>query len=271
MTKLQSSNQMQLFSSIVKNISDSKKYQDLSLETLNRIVTSNAHKYKNAKDIEKNSRKDLHIIWDAFYLKRPDYSKLTVSIQSNDITESFVKDLLSYHSSTNERASIIKEFYKEIFKLLGNPSIIVDIGCGFNPLTIMFMPIKNCKYFAFDIDKAEVDFLNSVAPLIFKQQNINVEFKAEVRDILIDSFPETDVYFLLKIVPVIEQQKKGFVKEFVVRHPGKRLVISFPKESISGKKINMEKFYSNWFETNFKELKFQRLDFTNELVYILES
>lgn len=243
-------------SKIIENISKSKKYKDLYIKTIERIVFETSRRYSKEKEIETNSKKVLHQIWDSYYLKQIDFKKIDAMS---------LEEILNFHSSTKERFPFLEEFYKQIFDITGKPKSIVDIGCGFNPLTIPYMHLEQCDYNAFDIDKEEIDFLNSYVPQI---EN-TVNFKATVGDIFTDSFPNTDIVFLFKIIPVIELQKKGFIQEFIANQQARFFVITFPKLSIGGREKGMGEFYSNWFEETFQGQSFRKIEFPNELVYIL--
>lgn len=78
---------------------------------------------------------------------------------------------------------------------------------------------------------------------------------------------------MFKIVPLIENQKTGRIKEIISKLSSKYIVITYPLKSISGKKINMYETYSKSFvqliPTNFKLIGKKRFD--NELIFILEK
>jgi 16S rRNA (guanine(1405)-N(7))-methyltransferase len=81
----------------------------------------------------------------------------------------------------------------------------------------------------------------------------------------------TDVAFLFKLIPVLEQQKKGLAYWLIDSLRAKTVVITFPIKSLSGRKKDMEQFYSSQFEQNLPE-SFDILTkeiVGSELVYIV--
>ncbi len=189
-------------------------------------------------------------------------------LNSQKIKEA-VLPLLNLQSSTKERIPILDDFYKEIFKVTGKPKTIVDLGSGLNPLTFLWMELeKDAKYFAFDIDINQAEFLKS----IFKILNIN-QVKIGLRDILVDEFPKTDVAFFFKVLPLLEHQQKGSSLNALQKQNSKFLVVSFPTKSISGRQKGMIDFYSKQFQDLIRNQPWQskKLLFENELVFIIKK
>lgn len=264
---------------IVDKILNSKKYRDIYRPTVERIVSDSIKKYGSQGEsrVEKESRELMHQVWGAFYSNRPDFDKLLRKFSDLEIESEedhsrsrVVEGLLRIHTSTVERMKFIEEFYQKIFEITGIPKTIQDIGCGFTPLSIEYMKVpSNIKYKAYDIDLAEIEFLNEISKIVFPEYDLT--FKPA--DILIDKFEKSDVIFLLKTLPILERQKKGATEYVLDNLKCKFMVVSFPLKSLSGREVGMARFYSENFEEilSKRKLKFHRLEFSNELVYVIKS
>ncbi|MGB9597802.1 MAG: hypothetical protein ACPL7B_16070, partial [Candidatus Poribacteria bacterium] len=175
--------------------------------------------------------------------------------------------ILSLQSSTYERINILNDFYEQIFSIIEKPSSIIDHACGLNPLTYFWMKLNdNVKYQAYDIDSDLIWFLNSIFKL-FELNNIEVK----LGDVLLDEFGYADVVFMLKLLPILEQQKKGSSLSVIKKQKCKYLIVSFPIKSLSGNEKGMIKFYSNWFKKTIEgeNWKFREILFNTELVFVL--
>lgn len=259
---------------ITERILQSKKYKDIYSKTIDRIVGDAIFRY-GEKRAEDEAKKTLHQVWGAFYSSRPDFGKLLDKINKLELKDeasvkSIVSELLWIHSSTAERANFIEEFYKKIFEITGKPKSIIDLACGFNPLAVIFMDLDpNTDYKAYDIDAAEIKFLTE----IFQVLDTRPRPAFKLGDVLSDSFENSDVVFLLKAIPVLENQIKGSTEVILNNLKCKFLVVSFPLKSLSGKEVGMSKFYSENFEKILgnRNLHHEKLEFENELVYVINQ
>lgn len=246
---------------ILEEIKKTKSYSDISIYTIQRLVNDGISKYKKEKDVVKYVKKELHITWGAFFKQDISFDKYLENPE----------ELLDIHSSTRERKEFVSTFYNLIFQNIPiSIHNIADYGCGLNPLNIPQMNLPNgCNYFAYDIYEAEIDFLNKYIQKHFK----DINFNGEVRDIFQDDSREYDVTFLLKILPVLEEQKKNCSIEILKKINTKYFVVSFPLKSLSGKNVGMDNFYTKNFETLLSSIKYQytKLLFENEAVYIVKK
>ncbi|MDP3093768.1 MAG: hypothetical protein Q8N16_03315 [bacterium] len=270
---------------LVKRISVAKKYRPVYLKTVERIVSVCAAKYPE-KQVEQKARNLLHQIWSVYFPIRPDFKKLLKKLKENaknmrgvggptshvlnsqKIKEA-VSPLLKLQSSTKERIPVLDDFYKEIFKVTGQPKTIIDLGCGLNPLSWPWMNLpENCHYLGFDIDKEQNDFLNNVFKLAGPKR-----FRAKLGDILVDRSPRADVIFLLKLLPLLEHQQKGISLDILKRMPAKFLVVSFPTKTISGRQKGMIDFYSKQFQDLIRNEPWEteKILFPTELVFVIKK
>lgn len=246
---------------IVNKIEISPKYKDLYNVTIERIVNLSIAKY-GEKLAEDKARTLLHQIWGAYYSSRPNWDKLEITNLEN---------ILKVHSSTSERLSFADDFYSQIFAITGIPNSIIDHACGLNPLFYKNMNLSDeVSYTAYDIDLAEIIFLNDC----FQKLKLN-NFRAFAGDVFeqtwLEQTKKTDVVFLLKALPVIEQQFKGFGKLLLEQIKSRYIVVSYPVKSLSGKSKGMRAFYNEHFSNMLGEmhLHYEKLDFGNEIVFII--
>lgn len=256
---------------LIHRISSSKKYKGVYNKTIERIVSECVQRY-GKNNAEKKARTLLHRIWSSYYIGKPDYKYLIEKIKENFTDEIRLKEtilnILAYQSSVKERIPILDIFYHRIFSITDYPSSIIDHACGLNPLTIFWMNLpKDTIYNGFDIDTNQIEFLNEAF------QIIGIENKIDIRtgDIVSDKFDYADIVFMLKLLPLLEQQRKGLSIEIMKKQQCRYMVISFPIKSLSGSEKGMIKFYSNWFESRIinEKWEIEKLIFKTELVYII--
>jgi hypothetical protein len=184
-------------------------------------------------------------------------------------------DTLPTHSSTRERLSFYPELYSKIFKITGQPKIILDLACGLNPLSLPMMELKNVTYLAFDINQGEMNVLNQFFAKL-NAKNKQLKGVARVMDIsnteLISSLPEADVAFLFKATDVLDRGKGHKVSEEVLKAiPAKYVVISFATKTMSGKKMTAPgRRWVTWMCDRLK-FKYKVIEFSNEIFYVVEK
>ncbi|MDQ1316739.1 MAG: rRNA ((1405)-N(7))-methyltransferase, partial [Candidatus Poribacteria bacterium] len=208
------------------------------------------------------------------YNQKPDYKHILNKFVSNvnnggDAKQEILK-LISIQSSTRERIPILDDFYGKIFTVTGRPSSVIEHACGFNPLTTLWMDLpENAKYQAFDIENDLIDFLKSVIDFL------NISDRIEIRqgDVLVDEFGYSDIVFMMKFLPVLEQQQKGSSIEVMQRQNCKYMVVTFPVKSMSGVEKGMSDFYSNWFKNLIKDEDWQydEILYNTELVFVVQK
>src|SRR3989344_3680232 len=74
--------------------------------------------------------------------------------------------ILSTHSSTQERLPLYEKLYAKIFSITGKPKIILDLGCGINPFSFPYMKLKECTYYAYDLNEEEIEAINNYFALV---------------------------------------------------------------------------------------------------------
>jgi len=148
------------------------------------------------------------------------------------------------HISTKERYPAVESFYSELFHHIGQPTSIVDVGCGMHPL---LFPFKNegrnvAHYTALDKDRTSISAVDAFSRVLGGDilHAVNWDIKDNwrvVRDITgIDVF---DTAFLLKLVPVVYRIERRLV-EILLDTPARVWVITGSMTSMT-KYVNIEK------------------------------
>jgi 16S rRNA (guanine(1405)-N(7))-methyltransferase len=173
--------------------------------------------------------------------------------------------LLESHQSTKERFSIYPEFYSAVWRIIGNPDTIVDLGCGMNPCSYSLLGM-NPRYEAYELSTADCEFLNTY----FKLTGINGY--AQQADLLdCKTIFVGDVCLALKLFDSLEYLRRGSTKNLLARIKTSWIVSSFPTVSLGGKKSIFAK--RTWFERLLTESArgFITLDFRGERVYVIAN
>ncbi len=258
---------------LIAEIVSSRKYASVSREVIERTCIEASKKYKKKKEVLSEAKKQLHIIYESFLTKncqsiaRKKIENYSGEDMAND--KSFSKELLSLHVSTKERLASVDETYDFIAQYITQDCILSDVGCGFNPLALPFLSNKPSRYLAYEISQETVELIN----LYFARVGID-NYRAELLDAVIFSPPgHCDLLLAFKLLPLLQQQKKGRVIEFLVSTSFEKAIVSFPIKSLSGKNKGMESFYSSFIESNLPmQITINdRKVINNELFYVLRK
>lgn len=182
--------------------------------------------------------------------------------------------LLASHQSTKERKDNYKEYYETIVQAIGEPEHVIDLGCGYNPLSYRWLGCEPC-YEASDIAQEDIDLLNE----FFKGEDIDGQ--AYTLDLLNDQqrkkrLLETtaDTVFMFKLIDTLEGQRRNITKsiidELCENQSIKNIVATFPLRSVGGKSMR-EGGKDNWFSRYIddKDLDWQRTIIGEEELYII--
>jgi 16S rRNA (guanine(1405)-N(7))-methyltransferase len=260
---------------LVRTVLKSSKYRNVCEDLIKNIGMRELSKRKNLKIAIKSTKNKLHQIGGAYFLKKPNYTfwleKLRKAKRSGneDLFRKTCAEIMSYHYSTRERLGILDEFYVRIFSLVPPVHSIMDVACGFHPLSIPWMSIpEKVTYYAYDVYKDMTSFLNEFMVVD------NVRGYAEVRDV-IQHAPEvsTDLAFILNTMPCLEQIDKMAGLKILESINANFLAVSFPAKTLGGREKNMLKHYEARFNelTREKDWNVQRLEFRSELVFLVKK
>jgi 16S rRNA (guanine(1405)-N(7))-methyltransferase len=259
---------------IVRAVLASRKYRALCPEAVRRIAASELDKRADARAALKETKGRLHQVYSAFE-REIDYEaayrrlETAYSTASGSAVEAVCRELLRRHSSTRERLSILDDFYAEIWAVTGVPLILLDLGCGLNPLTLPWMDLPvGARLFAFDIDAARVTFLNRYFDLV------GMPTLATWQDILCrPPGIEADVALLLKTSPSLERQEKGSTLRLLQALQVPFVAVSFSVKSLGGREKGMAAHYEREFLSTVagQPWRVRRLAFETELVFVVEK
>ena len=264
----------QLLHEIKKNKKYSTIADEIVLEEINNYLKKNKIEKVTKQDI-KEIRNQLHKLYSSYQTskknKRQKYFKeLEQNINNLDI----INKILSTNISTKERLEDYENIYNEIFNITGNPKIIVDIGCGLNPISYPYMNLNELTYYAFEIDNEDINFLNEFFN-IMKNQGLNG--KAQILNVRnlqeIVHLPSSDIIFLFKVIDLIDLKNHKPSEELIkiLISKTKFIVASFATKTISKKSMNFPN--RKWFELMLQRigLKFQTIKTRNEIFYVISK
>lgn len=253
---------------LVTAVSQSNKYRHVTIELISQIGQSELKKRKSVKEAIKATKNKLHQVGAAYQEGGINVDYALSLLQTDDL-KAASQTIMRQHASTAERLPILEEFYQTIFSNLPPVRSILDIACGLNPLAIPWMHLQDdVQYTAVDIYTDMIAILNQY----FVITDINGQAMAQ--DVI--SKPPimpVDVAFILKTLPVLEMIEKTAASTLLDALNAKYLIISFPLQSLGGRKKGMAAHYAHQFERwqNGRSWQSQRFDFESELVYCVKT
>lgn len=239
------------------------KYRNLSRETLARVAAWAAIRYRSDKEVLKAAKRKLHQVYAA-YLSPKAAARLAQLAAGPREPRAACLEAMSFHASTTERLPILEELYGRIFAVTGTPGRVLDLACGLHPFGLPWMGLsEGASYHAMDIDCELMALLGGFFPHLV----------AECRDILVRPPEEpADVAFLLKAVPVLEQQERGASLRLLRALRSRYAVVSFPIQSLGGRGKGMKEHYGAMAEGLIETLgtDAEVLRYPSEVFYIVE-
>jgi 16S rRNA (guanine(1405)-N(7))-methyltransferase len=223
------------------------------------------------KKIVKLTREKLHKAYGVFQENKSQVQKLLDELQSTENEHeifSIHRMLLSSVLSTKERLEFYEEMYKGIFELTGWPRSILDLGCGFNPMSFPFMGVDEVDYYAYDINEEDVEILNRY----FGIMGDDISGKARLFKFGDSTqFPKADVCFLFKVLDILDAKGHKKSEELIESLDCKWIVASFSTKTVSGRP--MEHAHRGWMDQMLKRRghEFKILEFENEIFYVIKK
>jgi 16S rRNA (guanine(1405)-N(7))-methyltransferase len=220
-------------------------------------LTKNA-KYKNTiKHIRAISRK----IYGIF---QKDVGKRNELLEKDDI-----KSLLLTHLSTKERIEVYPELYKKILKYTPLDSIL-DLACGLNPISIVYMPKLPSEYEAVDLSADDAKFLNRFF------ENKKIKGKSHAINLAVDfkkvqKLKSCHTAFLFKALDSLEAQNRNMTYEFLPLIPADVLIVSFTTVNVKQQPLTRPR--RSWFEKvcNRIDFSFETFELGNEIFYVCKK
>lgn len=246
-------------------LKSSRKYGDLCEDTLERVFLEELQKRKNLKDVDKQTRARLHQITGAFMTREQLKRARACLDRYAEGDHQALIDALTLHASTAERLPVMDELYDRTLNQMGKPTLILDLACGLNPL---YLGSKGHCARGYDIHGGTNQLVNDWAA------RCGMDVQAQTRDVTLPiDYPAADLALIMKLLPVLEQQRKGSAMQLLMQLPARHLLVSFPTRTLGGRGVGMEGQYTAWFEGNLPP-EFNVLDrfvIGTELCYLLEG
>ena len=254
---------------IASQVMDSGKYGFIARDTVLRLCQEYMPRYKSKKDVIKAVKKQLHIIHGAFFPDRCHEQAMMLIESSNISDQELSVQLMQLHPSTRERMPVLRAFYDFLAPCLKDAKTVLDIGCGFHPCTLPFMGLPDkVTYIAGDINYDTVKVVRAFFDRLHVAHDVQIlDAAGKLPDV------HADIAFLFKLIPVLEQQKKGLAYHLMDMLTAKTIIVTFPVKSLSGREKDMEQFYSSQFEKNLPAAFSiaQKAVVGMELVYIVSK
>ena len=243
----------------------SKNCREVCEAAVRRLWTEELAKRRNEKEADKAVRAAVHQMTGAFLT--PEQLKTARGLLREYLSgrEEALDEALRLHASTRERLPCAQAFYAAIFEATGRPERILDLACGFNPL---YLGAKGYCVTGYDVHKGAVDLINEWA------NACSWSVRALCADLLGENaFERADLALMMKLLPVLEQQKKGAGVRLLAEVPATWRAVTFPLRTLGGRSVGMEKHYSDWMEANVPEglNLHSRLIVDNELIYLFKE
>lgn len=280
-----------IITALVKKIKEKKEFKTVDdsfciekirqFLLLNKKIREKCALAKNYKDIErgadvralvKDIRASLRSSYGLFQRGDIETAKrlLERHAKTGESVERILPALLELHASTKERLPHYKQFFSDIFVVVGKANHILDLGCGFNPLALPWMGQTPKTYAAVELYEQDVAFIRNyfkktTRQTKFEGHTIDLE-KKEQRCALYRK--KYDVTLALKLFDLL---KKKTVEELVKNIRCRWLVASFSTTTIAGKRMNVPR--RGWFQKMLRRLgySFTTLNYENELVYLVKK
>jgi 16S rRNA (guanine(1405)-N(7))-methyltransferase len=260
---------------LVESVQANAKYRVISQALVRKLGAQELSKGRSLKDAVKATRNKLHQIGGAYQEGGISYDrwldemlKLPADLHHPAVMD-FCRQVMAEHASTKERLPILDTFFTESLSIVTPVQSILDVACGLNPLALPWMPTADgVEYFACDIYIDLVDFLNQFF------QHFGVNGRAWVCDLTVEiPDPDTQVAFVLKTLPCLEQVDKTVGNRLLPALKPKQLLVSFPARSLGGRSKGMPEYY----EAHFNQLvesqswKTEKHIFQSELAFLVQK
>jgi len=258
---------------IVQELRESKKYRNVCSDTLYRVAGWALERHRHPRQAAKAAKRKLHQVYGA-YLDQMNLTALAPlvadlpSVREDQSLTDTCRKMLRCHSSTRERLPILEQVYTDLFRITGRPGTILDLACGLNPFAWPWMNLeRSTRYCAIDMDHRLVSHINAFF------SHLGLEADAACHDILTSIPPSRpDVVFLLKTLPVLEQQEKGSSVRLLEMLHARYAIVSFPGKSLGNRERGMRQTYDGVMKQLLNTIKAsaEMLAYPNETFYVVD-
>jgi len=197
---------------LVEDVRANPKYKDITSDIIQQLSQDALSRGLAGKTAVKAVRNKLHQIGGAYFRKKRNFKEFQDQLETlpNDIQSAKAKhycsQIMVYHSSTAERLPILEDFFQTCLASIAPVHSVLDLACGMNPFSIPWMPLaEQYTYTACDIYE---DMLKTIEHFFYHYSIHGATLPCN----LLSGVPreETQVAFLLKSIPCLEQIKKTF-------------------------------------------------------------
>lgn len=258
----------------VEEILASKKYRSLGIppETVRDLLEKELPHYRSRKDALKVVRQKLHNIV-ASYLGEIDFAAAAKQLEQAARAEPaetrrVCLELLGSHLSTRERIPHLETFYQGLFQVTGQPKVLLDLACGYQPFALPWMGLPDgVRYHAYDLNHPRVELINT----FFRLRGLPE--LAEHRDILLTPpQEEADVALFFKEAHRFEQRRHGCNLAFWKALKVRWLLVSLPASDLAGHHNMIDRQRRLVYGTlEGQTWAVRELLFENELVFCIEK
>ena len=261
---------------LVTKIRSSSKYRHVSIDVIQSVGSRELAKHQSVKEATQATRSKLHQIGGAYQGSSLRYAVWLTEMQAAQQTgdhaqfRQICERVMTQHTSTRERLPILDRFYTEILADLPPVHSVLDLACGFNPLTIPWMSLPaDAIYYAYDIYEDLMSFLQRFISLCGYRTIVGAQS-------IIGNYPvvpRVDLALLLKAIPCLEQVDKAAGSRLLNQIDAQNILVTYPVHSLGGRAKGMVTNY----ETRFMELiessgwQVHKYTYRSELAFLLRK
>lgn len=225
------------------------------------------------KHLLKAVRRELRAVYGVF--QEGEREELLVRLQDADTEmkrRSVVIEILKTHTSSRERASFYDPIYGKLASLLPPPKSILDLGCGMNPLSHIFLAKHGWqpRWIAVDIGRKDLDFLEkSFSVLGIEGSTLSLDLTKDYAQL--EQLP-ADVTFLFKLLDSLEESERHISYKIFEHIRSQHIVASFPTKSLGGRR-SISKAGRTWFERLLGRLghSWETFEIADEIFYVIRA
>ncbi len=256
---------------IVERLLRSSRYRDVDRGLLERMAAEELPRARNSDEATKRVKRRLHQAVGAFR-GAGGATALADAWDGSLLDPAFraaCAKAMRRHASTRERLPHLDRFYQPIWGVTGSPSVLMDLGCGLNPLSLAWMGIGGATVLASDADDRPLATVRAFLELTGQPHGV------EARDLISDP-PEAaaDVALLLKLVTTLDRQDRSAAGRLIGSLRAHHAVVSFATRSLGGRGKGMERTYRDRLDRLIGETDRVRevveVSVPGELVFVLE-
>lgn len=255
--------------SLIAEVTRSPKYAQIATEVVARVARQELPRHPKLADAVKATRTKLHQAAGAYLNPSISYAQLTTNLNSYDSLnlQAWARQTMTLHASTAERLPFLEQFYSTCLNGIPSPQVILDLACGFNPLTFPWQPgFPQTTYLACDIVLPMLDLINQ---FLQKLGNTGKAFPCD----LTSETPqvEADLVLLMKTIPLLDQVDRQIAPRLLSELKTDHILVTFPGKSLGGRSKGMLRTYAARMQELVSGSSFEVTEhlFPNEIAYLL--